>query len=180
MPRLTELAAKKNPRARKPIEEDLKRKTPPAEDEASVPESAVPKSKGLTIKEPTVPVPKLPRPIQGKGKGKMEEPPRPLKRLKRASETLPALPTTVTETVPEVVPETIPETATRKIARPQFHAALDPRAGEVGFSMVNEYVKWLGQCTSSVASDVWERLLMDNSHSLLSFGMMSSYIVSKF
>ena len=106
----------------------------------------------------------------------MEEPPRPLKRLKRASETLPALPATVTETVPE----TVPETATKKIARPQFHAALDPRAGEVGFSMVNEYVKWLGQCTSSVASDVWERLLMDNSHSLLSFGMMSSYIVSKF
>ena len=101
----------------------------------------------------------------------MEEPPRPLKRLKRVSETPPALPAVVTETVPE--------TATKKIAKPQLHAALDPRAGEVGFSMINEYVKWLGQCASSVAPDTWERLLMDNSHSLLSFGMMSSFIVSK-
>ena len=171
MPRLTELATKKNPRARRSAGEDPKRKTPPAEDEAPVPESAAPKSKGLTIREPTAPVPKLPRPVQGKGKGKMEEPLRPLKRLKRVSETPPILPAAVTETVPE--------TATKKIAKPQLHAALDPRAGEVGFSMINEYVKWLGQCASSVASDTWERLLMDNSHSLLSFGMMSSFIVSK-
>ena len=176
MPRLTELATKKNPRARRSAGEDPKRKTPPAEDEAPVPESAAPKSKNLTIREPTAPAPKLPRPAQGKGKGKMEEPPRPLKRLKRASETSPALPVTVTATVPETVPETV----TKRIARAQLQAALDPRAGEAGSSMINEYVKWLGQCASSVVSDTWERLLMDNSHSLLSFGMMSSFIVSKF
>ena len=172
MPRLTELAAKKNPRARRPTGEDPKRKTPPAEDEAFVPEPAAPKSKSLTIREPTAQVPKLPRPVQGKGKGKVDEPPRPLKRLKRASETpSPALPAEVTETVPE--------TATKRIAKPQLHAALDPDAGDVGFSMFNEYAEWLGQCASSVASETWKHLQIDNSHSLLSFGMMSSFIVSK-
>ena len=172
MPRLTELATKKNPRARKSAGEDPKRKTPPAEDEAPVPEPAAPKSKSLTIREPTAPVPKLPRPVQGKGKGKMDEPPRPLKRLRRASEVpLPASPAEVTETVPK--------TATKRIAKPQLHAALDPDAGDVGFSMINEYVKWLGQCASSVASETWKHILIDSPNSLLSFGLMSSFIVSK-
>ena len=172
MPRLTELANQKKPRSKKSVKGDLKRKTPPAEDEAFVPEPAVPKSKSLTINEPTAQAPKLPRPVKGKGKGKVDEPPRPPKRLRRARElSLPASPAEVTETAPE--------TATKRIVKPQLHAALDPDAGDVGSSMFNEYAKWLGQCASSVASETWKHILIDNSHSLLSFGLMSSFIVSK-
>ena len=172
MPRLTELAKQKKPRAKKSAKEDSKRKTPPAEDEAFVPEPAAPKSKSLTIREPTAQAPKLPLPVEGKGKGKVDEPPRPLKRLRRANEIPPPA-------SPEEVTETAPETVAKRIAKPQLHAALDPDAGDVGFSMFNEYAKWLGQCASSVASETWKHILIDSPNSLLSFGLMSSFIVSK-
>ena len=99
MPRLSEMAKQKRPRSKKSDKEDLKRKTPPAEDDAFVPEPAAPKSKSLTIREPTAQAPKLPPPVEGKGKGKLTEPPRPLKRLRHAKEpSLPASPPDATET----------------------------------------------------------------------------------
>ena len=135
MPRLTEIAKQRKPRFKKSGKEDLKRKTPPAEDDAFVPEPAASKSKSLTIREPTAQAPKLPPPVEGKGKGKLTEPPRPLKRLRHAREpSLPASPPDATETT------------TARIAKPQLHAALHPVAGDVGFTMFNDYAKWLGQC----------------------------------
>lgn len=172
MPRLTDLAKQKKPRVKKSSKEDPKRKTPPAEDEAFVPEPAAPKSNNLTIREPTAQAPRLPHPVEGKGKEKVDEPPRPLKRLRRASNlTLPASPAEVAETAPQ--------TGAQRIANPQPRAVLNTDAGDIGFSMFNEYAKWLGQCASSVASETWKHLLADNSHSLLSLGLMSSFIVSK-
>ena len=173
MPRLTEIAKQRKPRSKKSGKEDLKRKTPPAEDDAFVPEPAAPKSKSLTIREPTAQAPKLPPPVEGKGKGKLTEPPRPLKRLRHARE--PSLPASSPDTT-----ETATETATARIVKPQLHAALHPVAGDVGSSMFNEYAKWLGQCASSVAPETWEHILIDKPNSLLSFGLMSSFIVSKF
>ena len=90
MPRFSEVAKQKRTRSKKSEKEDRKRKTPPAEDEAFVPEPAAPKSKSLTIKEPTAQAPSLPPPVEGKGKGKMDEPARPLKRLRHNRE--PSLP----------------------------------------------------------------------------------------
>ena len=98
MPRLSEMAKQKRPRSKKSDKEDLKRKTPPAEDDAFVPMPATPKSKDLTIREPTAQAPKLPPPVEGKGKGKLTEPPRPLKRLRHAREpSLPVSPPDATE-----------------------------------------------------------------------------------
>ena len=169
MPRLTEITKQRRPRSKKSDKEDLKRKSPPAEDDAFVPEPAAPKSKNLTIREPTAQAPTLPPPVVGKGKGKLTEPPRPLKRLRHARESsLPASPLDATETT------------TARIAKPQLHAALHPVAGDVGFTMFNDYAKWLGQCASSVAPETWEHILIDKPNSLLSFGLMSSFIVSKF
>ena len=172
MPRFSEVAKQRRTRSKKSEKEDLKRKTPPAEDDAFVPEPAAPKSKDLIIREPTAQAPKLAPPVEGKGKGKLTEPPRPLKRLRHARESsLPASPPDATETATK--------TATARIVKPQLHAALHPVAGDVESSMFNEYAKWLGQCASSVAPETWEHILIDNSHSLLSFGLMSSFIVSK-
>ena len=44
--------------------------------------------------------------------------------------------------------------------------------------MFNDYAKWLGQCASSVAPETWDHILVDQPNSLLSFGLMSSFIVS--
>lgn len=134
-----------------------------------MPEPAVPKSKSLNIREPTAQAPKLPPPVEGKGKGKLTEPPRPLKRLRHARE--PSLP---------VSPPDSTEPTTARIAKPQLHDAIHPVAGDVGFTMFNDYAKWLGQCASSVAPETWEHILIDQPNSLLSFGLMSSFIVSKF
>ena len=132
-----------------------------------MPEPAAPKSKTLTIKEPTAQAPSLPPPVEGKGKGKMDEPPRPLKRLRHARE--PSLPASSPDAS---------ETAPGRITKAQLHATLHPAAGDTGFTMFNDYAKWLGQCASSVAPDTWDHILVDQPNSLLSFGLMSSFIVS--
>ena len=167
MPRFSEVAKQRRTRSKKPEKEDLKRKTPPAEDEAFVPEPAAPNSKSLTIKEPTAQAPSLPPPVEGKGKGKMDEPPRPLKRLRHARE--PSLPASSPDAS---------EIAPGRIAKPQHHATLHPAAGDTGFTMFNDYAKWLGQCASSVAPETWDHILVDQPNSLLSFELMSSFIVS--
>ena len=167
MPRFSEVAKQKKPRSKKSEKEDQKRKTPPAEDEAFVPEPAAPKSKSLVIKEPTVQAPSMPPPVEGKGKGKVVEPPRPLKRLRHARE--PSLP---------VSSPVVPETTPGKTVKAQLHATLSPAAGDTGFTMFNDYAKCLSQCASSVAPETWSHILVDQPNSLLSFGLMSSFIVS--
>ena len=169
MPRFAEVARRKRTHSKKSEKDDSKRKTPPAEDDAFVPEPAAPKSKSLTIKEPTAQAPSQPPPVEGKGKGKVVEPPRPLKTLRHTRE--PSLPASSPDAS---------EAVTKRIAKPQLHAALHPAAGDTGFTMFNDYAKWLGQCASSVAPETWEHILIDQPNSLLSFELMSSFIVSTF
>ena len=167
MPRFAEVARQKRTRAKKSEKDDSKRKTPRPEDDAFVPEQTAPKSKSIKIKEPTAQAPSLPPPVEGKGKGKMDEPVRPLKRLRHARE--PSLPASSPDAS---------ETAPGRTAKAQLHATLHPAAGDTGFTMFNDYAKWLGQCASSVAPETWDHILVDQPNSLLSFGLMSLFIVS--
>ena len=167
MPRFSEIAKQRKSRAKKSEKEDKKRKTPPTEDDAFVPEPAAPKSKSLTIKEPTAQVPSLPPPVEGKGKGKMDELARPPKKPRHTKD--PSLP---------VPPTIVPEADQGKIVKAQLFATLNSAAGDTGFTMVNDYAKWLGQCMTSVAPETWNHILVDQPNSLLSFGLMSSFIVS--
>ena len=162
MPRFSEIAKQRKTTVRKSGGEDKKRKNPPTEDDAFVPEPAapmVPKQKSLVIKEPTPQTLALPPPVEGKGKQKVVEPARPPKKPKHNNDPPPSVP-----------PVIVPETEREKILKTQLFAKLNPAAGD--------YAKWLGQCMSSVASEVWDHVLVDQPNSLLSFGLMSSFIVS--
>ena len=170
MPRFSEIAKQWETRARKSDGNDKKRKTPPTEDDAFVPEPAAPKApkqKSLVIKEPTPQTLALPPPVEGKGKQKVVEPARPPKKPKHNNDPPPSVP-----------PVIVPETDREKILKTPFFAKLNPAAGDVGLTMATDYAKWLGQCMSSVASEVWDHVLVDQPNSLLSFGLMSSFIVS--
>ena len=97
----------------------------------------------------------------------MDELARPPKKLRHTKEpSLPASPTIV------------PEANQGKTVKAQLFATLCPAAGDTGFTMFNDYAKWLGQCASSVAPETWDHILVDQPNSLLSFGLMSSFIVS--
>lgn len=169
MPRFAEIAKQRKSRAKKLEKEDKKRKTPPAEDEAFVPEPTAPKSKSLTIKEPIAQAPSLPPPVEGKGKEKMDELVRPPKRSRHAKESPLPVPSTI-----------VPKANQGKTVKAQLSATLNPTAEDTGFTMVNDYAKWLGQCATSVAPETWNHILVDQPNSLLSFGLMSSFIVSVF
>ena len=132
-----------------------------------MPEQTAPKSKSLTIKEPTAQAPSLPPPVEGKGKGKMDELARPPKKLRHTKDPTPPVQSTI-----------IPETNQGKTVKAQLFATLNPAAGDTGFTRVNDYAKWLGQCATSVAPETWNHILVDQPNSLLSFGLMSSFIVS--
>ena len=60
----------------------------------------------------------------------------------------------------------------------QFLVKLNLVAGDVGLTMATDYTKWLAQCMASVAPEVWDHLMVDQPNPLLSFGLMSSFIVS--
>lgn len=101
MPRFSEIAKQQKSRAKKSDGDDKKRKTPPTEDDVVVPEPAAPKApkqKPLVIKEQTPQTLALPPPIEGKGKGKMEEPARPPKKPRHTKDPSPPVPPTI---VPE-------------------------------------------------------------------------------
>ena len=44
--------------------------------------------------------------------------------------------------------------------------------------MATDYTNWLADCMNSVAPEVWDRLKSDQITPMLSFGLMSSFIVS--
>ena len=170
MPRFSEIAKQRKTRAKKSDGDDKKRKTSPTEDDTFVPEPAspkTPKQKTLTIKEPTPPTLALPPPVEGKGKQKVVEPARPPKRPKHNNDPPPSVP-----------PMIAPEADQEKILKTQLFAKLNPAAGDAGLTMATDYSKWLGQCMASVAPEVWNHILVDQPNSLLSFGLMSSFIVS--
>ena len=79
---------------------------------------------------------------------------------------------------PPVTPTIVPEVNQGKILKTQLFAKLNPAAGDVGLTMATDYTKWLGQCMTLVAPEVWNHILVDQPNSLLSFGLMSSFIVS--
>lgn len=110
----------------------------------------------------------LPPPVEGKGKQKVVEPARPPKKIKHNNDPPPSVP-----------PMIVPETDREKILKTQLFAKLNPAAGDVGLTMAIDYAKWLGQFMSLVASEVWDHVLVDQPNSLLSFGLMSSFIVSR-
>lgn len=170
MPRFSEISKKPKTRAKKSTGDDKKRKTPPTEDDATLPEPEapkVPKQKALSINEPTSLAPSLPPPVEGKGKEKLVEPPRHPKKSRHTKDPSPPVP-----------PVIVPEADQKKTLKTQFLAELNSTAGDVGLTMATDYTKWLAQCMTSVAPEVWDCLKTDQPNPLLSFGLMSSFIVS--
>lgn len=170
MPRFSKIAKKSKIRANKTAGDDKKRKTPTNEDDVILSEPAapkVPKQKTLTINELTPQALNVPPPVEGKGKEKLVEPPRPPKKPRHTKD-----PSTL------VPPVTAPEADQKKTLKTQFLAELHSTAGDAGLTMATDYTKWLAQCMTSVASEVWDRLKTDQPNPLLSFGLMSSFIVS--
>ena len=170
MPRFSEIAKQRKTRAKKSDGDDKKRKNPPTEDDVVVPEPAAPKASkqnSLVIKEPTpqalAPLPQ----VEGKGKQKVLESALPPKKPKHNNDPPPSVP-----------PMLAPRVDQEKILKTQLFATLNPAAGDTGLTMATDYAKWLGQCMTSVAPEVWNHVLVDQPNSLLSFGLMSSFIVS--
>ena len=109
----------------------------------------------------------LPPPVEGKGKEKVVEPARPPKKPRHTKDPSPPVPLMI-----------VPEADQEKILKTQFLAKLNPAVGDVGLTMATDYTKWLAQCMASVAPEVWNHIMVDQPNSLLSFGLMSSFIVS--
>ena len=143
MPRFSEIAKKPKSRAKKSTGDDKKRKTPPTEDDVILSEPAapkVPKQKTLTINEPTSQALNLPPLVEGKGKEKLVEPPRPPKKPRHTKD-----PSTL------VPPVTALEADQKKTLKSQFLAELHSSVGDAGLTMATDYTKWLAQCMTSVA-----------------------------
>ena len=87
-------------------------------------------------------------------------------------------PNTETGLLQLVPPMIVPEADQEKILKTQFLAKLNPAAGDVGLTMATDYTKSLAQCMAWVALEVWNHIMVDQPNSLLSFGLMSSFIVS--
>ena len=97
----------------------------------------------------------------------MEEPARPPKKPRHTKDPSPPVPPTI-----------VPEADQEIFLKTQLFAKLNLAAGYAGLTMATDYSKWLGQCMASVAPEVWNHILVDQPNSLLSFGLMSSFIVS--
>ena len=166
MARLTELASRKpKSRSKRVTREGPKRKTPADrshdkspvhEHDVSLPELEIPnkpevqkkpeapKLKGVVFKEPAPQTKTLPAPVEGKGKGKLVEPPFPTNKQK------------LTPVVEQGLVTPDPKVITRREVDTREHLSLSDSAGATGKAMAVDLMTRVARSLSTVDTKLWE------------------------
>ena len=113
-----------------------------------------------------MPEPKsLPAPVEGKGKGKLEEPSRPPKRQKL----------TPVREQRQVIPD--PEVITWREVDTREHLSLSINAGATGQAMCIDLMTRVARSLTTVSSDLWEHFKDNDTNAQLELGIHSHVVV---